>query len=249
MDNWLKKNKTLYILIGLLALIVFSFTSEYKNAQALNVQQDMEVNLLAGDVSEEDALSLEEVDVELEVIEEPEVIKKTIIETKTIQYDVEYREDPNIDKGTTKVLKEGQDGKKELHYIVTFADNEEVARELVEEKVVKEPQNKVILKGANDRIRVGSASRSFRNSMIMESTAYTHTGNPTSTGKMPKRGTAAVDPNVIPLGKEIYVEGYGIAVAEDVGQAIKGNKIDLFMETEEEALKWGRKNVKVYVLD
>lgn len=64
----------------------------------------------------------------------------------------------------------------------------------------------------------------------------------------------AVDPNVIPLNSKVYVEGlngawdYGTAIAADTGSAIKNNKIDLYMDTHKEALEWGRKTVKVYVL-
>lgn len=65
----------------------------------------------------------------------------------------------------------------------------------------------------------------------------------------------AVDPKVIPLGSKVYVEGlngagdYGYAIAADRGSAIKNNKIDLYMDTHELALKWGRKSVRVYVVE
>lgn len=65
----------------------------------------------------------------------------------------------------------------------------------------------------------------------------------------------AVDPKVIPLGSKVYVEGlngaadYGYAVAADTGSAIKNLKIDLYMDTHEASLKWGVKNVKVYVIE
>jgi 3D (Asp-Asp-Asp) domain-containing protein len=60
----------------------------------------------------------------------------------------------------------------------------------------------------------------------------------------------AVDPKVIPLGTNLYIEGYGYAVAADTGGAIKGNKIDLcFEESNSELRKFGRKNVTVYILD
>lgn len=58
----------------------------------------------------------------------------------------------------------------------------------------------------------------------------------------------AVDPKVIPLGTKVWVEGYGYAVAGDTGGAIKGNKIDVFIPTQSQALKWGRKNVKIKIL-
>lgn len=58
----------------------------------------------------------------------------------------------------------------------------------------------------------------------------------------------SVDPNVIPLGSEVYVEGYGYAIAADTGGVIKGNRIDVYKDTHELALQWGVKNVNVYIL-
>ena len=59
----------------------------------------------------------------------------------------------------------------------------------------------------------------------------------------------AVDPSVIPLGSKVWVEGYGNAIAGDTGGAIKGNKIDLFMPNRADALAFGRKQVKVKILN
>jgi len=75
----------------------------------------------------------------------------------------------------------------------------------------------------------------------------------TSTGINLKRNpdvkVIAVDPKVIPLGTKVYVEGYGYAVAGDIGSAIKGNKIDVFFSSKSEAYKWGRKNVNIKILE
>lgn len=81
----------------------------------------------------------------------------------------------------------------------------------------------------------------------MQATAYTATGNRTATGTVPKKGTIAVDPDVIPLGTELYVEGYGNGIAEDTGSAVKGNIIDLYMDSEQQARDWGRRNVNVTI--
>ncbi|WP_226037178.1 3D domain-containing protein [Aquibacillus saliphilus] len=59
----------------------------------------------------------------------------------------------------------------------------------------------------------------------------------------------AVDPSVIPLGTKVHVEGYGEAIAGDVGGAIKGNKIDIHVPTKDEAFQWGVKSVQVTILD
>jgi 3D (Asp-Asp-Asp) domain-containing protein len=59
----------------------------------------------------------------------------------------------------------------------------------------------------------------------------------------------SVDPNVIKLGTKVYVEGYGYAIAGDTGGSIKGNRIDVFIPTKDEANKWGRKTVKVTIIE
>ena len=60
--------------------------------------------------------------------------------------------------------------------------------------------------------------------------------------------TLAVDPNIIPLGTKVYIEGLGIYTAEDTGSAIKGNRIDIFMEPHEQAINFGSQNLKIYIL-
>jgi 3D (Asp-Asp-Asp) domain-containing protein len=83
--------------------------------------------------------------------------------------------------------------------------------------------------------------------ITFEATAYTWTGYRTATGVWPSRGTIATDPRVIPLGTELYIEGYGPAVAADTGGAIQGQRIDLYMDTKHECLQWGRRKVEVQI--
>lgn len=93
--------------------------------------------------------------------------------------------------------------------------------------------------------------------LTMEATAYTATcegcSGITATGinlkENPNQKVISVDPNIIPLGTKVYVEGYGKAIAGDTGGAIKGNKIDVFIPSKEDAIKYGRKTVKVTILD
>jgi 3D (Asp-Asp-Asp) domain-containing protein len=65
----------------------------------------------------------------------------------------------------------------------------------------------------------------------------------------PNQKVIAVDPKVIPLGSKVYVEGYGTAIAGDTGSAIKGNKIDLYMQNYADAIAFGRRTVTVTVLN
>ncbi len=83
--------------------------------------------------------------------------------------------------------------------------------------------------------------------ITFEATAYTWTGYRTATGIWPSRGTVAVDPRVMPTGTKLWVEGYGEAVAADTGGAIIGNRIDLYMDSKDECLQWGRRKVEVQI--
>ncbi|ARD48442.1 G5 and 3D domain-containing protein [Sporosarcina sp. P33] len=65
----------------------------------------------------------------------------------------------------------------------------------------------------------------------------------------PNMKLIAVDPRVIPLGSKVWVEGYGYAIAGDTGGAIKGNRIDLHMPTKEAAYNFGRRQVKIKVIN
>ena len=101
--------------------------------------------------------------------------------------------------------------------------------------------------GERDNCEQPSRGRVVR-TYTMEATAYTWTGSRTATGTWPSKGTVAVDPAVIPLGSELHVEGYGPAVAADTGGDIKGQRIDLYMESYEDAIQFGRRQVLVEML-
>ncbi|GAA0816133.1 3D domain-containing protein [Clostridium tertium] len=102
---------------------------------------------------------------------------------------------------------------------------------------------------------LGDVSNSNSNNLAtysMTATAYTGNGF-TATGLKPVRdpnglSTIAVDPSVIPLGSKVHIEGYGYAIASDTGGAIKGNKIDLYMNSEAECLSFGRRTVTVTII-
>lgn len=90
----------------------------------------------------------------------------------------------------------------------------------------------------------------------MTATAYTSghdgVGTRTASGTAVHVGSVAVDKGVIPLGTRMYIVAggnlvYGLAVAEDTG--VKGNKIDLFYDTYEECIQFGRRTCTVYILE
>jgi len=93
--------------------------------------------------------------------------------------------------------------------------------------------------------------------MLVTATAYTAycTGCSGTTAygidlrSNPNQKVIAVDPKLIPLGTKVWVEGYGEAIAGDIGGAIKGNKIDVFIPSYNNAMEWGVKKVKLKVLN
>ena len=124
-------------------------------------------------------------------------------------------------------------------------------------QVIKLPshiQNKAAVKKNTKKSATDPSN--VKKTIKMTATAYTANckgcSGITKTGlnlrKNPSLKVIAVDPKIIPLGSKVWVEGYGIAVAGDIGGAIKGNKIDLFMNKKATANQWGRKQVTVKVL-
>jgi len=101
-----------------------------------------------------------------------------------------------------------------------------------------------------------SSSEASGQEISMKATAYTANCNGcsgvTATGidlnANPNKKVVAVDPGVIPLGSEVWVEGYGVAIAGDTGGAINGNRIDLHVPSKGEANDFGSQEVKVKVI-
>lgn len=195
--------------------------------------------------------------------EEKIVKEEVLIPYQTI---IKYKDD--MQTGKTKKVQEGKNGKKEIEYRIVYENGEEIAREVLSENVIEEAIDEVIEKGS-EKYFVASRGKvvRYKKVLIMTSTAYDlsyqSTGKTpdhpeygiTYTGTRARPGVVAVDPKVIPLGSKLYVESldgsedYGFASAEDTGSAIKGNKIDLFMEDHKAAMRYGRRKVRVYILD
>ncbi|MFA6075903.1 MAG: 3D domain-containing protein [Negativicutes bacterium] len=125
---------------------------------------------------------------------------------------------------------------------------------VVVQKSLGEQQSGIATPLVMESLRKSAAlvSRGMR-TMEMNVSAYS-TEDPgcglyTYRGTRIKKGLCAVDPKVIPLGTRLYVPGYGIAVADDIGSAIKGAKLDLAFESRSAALNFGRKQLTVFILE
>ncbi len=176
------------------------------------------------------------------------VTEKTTAETKEIPFKTIERANPKMALGTTKVVQEGQNGVSSLFYKNVYHGSELIETKFVEEKVTVPVQNKIVEYGTTGMIH----GHAYTKQIQAKVTAYTPfdagCNGITATGTTAKKGVIAVDPSVIPLGTRVYIPGYGVAVAQDTGGAIKGNRIDVCYMTKNEAFGWGVRNVPVYIL-
>lgn len=187
-----------------------------------------------------------------------------------IGYDVVEEKSDEIAMGVKKLVTSGANGLANIKYRVITKNGVEETREEISREILREPVNKVIAVGTRQGAvpvatlasRSGSAPVSASKVIICRATAYDGSyetlgySNPkTALGRTPTVGTVAVDPKVIPLGTRMYIETvdgsyvYGECFAGDTGGAIKGNRVDLFMASRAQALKFGSRQVRVYILD
>ncbi|OAS85735.1 G5 and 3D domain-containing protein [Metabacillus litoralis] len=205
---------------------------------------------LTAKINEKSAITVTRIEKVTDVVEEP------------IAFDVVTKSDSSIDKGKQKVIDSGKEGKLKKHYEVVVENGKEISRKLLKKETVEESKDRVVALGTKVASPVSTATVSRGNDSVakefyVNSTAYTAScsgcSGTTATGvnlrANPNAKVIAVDPNVIPLGTKVYVEGYGYAVAADTGSAIKGNKIDVFIPTKSAAYRWGSKKVKIKILD
>lgn len=192
------------------------------------------------------------------------VTEKEITQKQTLSYADEIKEMPSWEKGIEKTLRKGSSGESISTIKITYEDGVEKSREVVNQKVTKVPLSHLIAVGTLDWRTVSRGETiQFKRMIYMKATSYTDDvactgkiGGHTATGTVPRRNSngsrwssVAVDPSVIPLGSKLWIEGYGFAIAEDVGGAVRGNIIDLFFTGgTEEYRHWYTHGVKVYIL-
>jgi len=154
-------------------------------------------------------------------------------------------------RGSRRVIQPRRTVLVERLYRVTVDDGVVVRQTLIGERFLRTPLDQLSHMGT----WVQTASRGLfagYEYLDMVATAYAPhccqgVGEITVTGMRAGPGVVAVDPAVIPLGSRVYVEGYGHAIAGDIGGAIKGRRIDLGFATKNAALQYGVQRVRVYL--
>ncbi len=203
-----------------------------------------------------------------------QTVRQEEVYTTALAHEVIYCNDDTIPAGTTQVLTKGVDGQLRCRATVEYVDGEEISRTMLEQTVVQQPVTEVIAIGTGTRevapdyvpevpyigdgfiITTTGEVLTYTDVMQTMGTAYSRDGKRrfTYSGTVVKVGSVAVDTSVIPMGTRMFIisnDGeyvYGIATAEDIGAGVDGARVDLYMDTTEEAIQFGYRGCLVYIL-
>ncbi len=206
------------------------------------------------------------------------VNKEYVTEKEAIPYSTVKVNNPMLDRGTVRVKQEGEEGLREKVTEVLVRERKEISRTVVSTQVINPPQDRVVEYGTGNLLSRDGRTYQYEEVLTVNATAYCP-GTPGSGCPIDGRGASrctgfyndgytfsgaravagdgsrnnphiiAVDPAVIPLQSLVYIEGFGFARAEDTGGAIKGLKIDVLFDRHADALDFGRRQVKLYLLE
>lgn len=177
----------------------------------------------------------------MEIIVQRVTTKKETVEEK-VPFETVKKDDSSLAEGQTKVITEGRDGLDKVVYEITYIDGVESARNELSRTTITAAVDKVIANGT----RINYNGKTYSRKLVVKAYAYTGGGR-TAMGTRARVGEIAVDPSVIPLGTRVYIEGVGARRAEDTGGNIKGNTIDIYMNTQSECIRWGVRYVTIYI--
>ena len=195
--------------------------------------------------------------------------------TEQAEHGTVYRSTPDLPKGQERVARKGLDGQHTAIYEQTWVSGQLVTSQYVEE-ITSTSVDEIVEQGtavtsvdADDKVVnvttnadgsgyltfASGGTMKFSKAVQVTATAYTagydgvdHT---TATGTFVHKGVAAVDKRVFPLGSDLYVMAkgmeYGLTKAEDTG--MKGQKIDLYLESYQQCIQFGRRSATVYLLE
>lgn len=164
------------------------------------------------------------------------------------------RDNPEAEYGTDEIIQEGSDGQRTQTIKITFYEGEEFAREVTKTETI-DPIDKIVSRGTKVVWRTfdtPAGEIKYWRKMRVYATHYdSHCpgcNDWTAIGMRAGFGVIAVDPKVIKMRSQVYIPGYGKAIAGDTGGAIKGNIIDLGFEDARTA-GWSARYVDIYLLD
>jgi resuscitation-promoting factor RpfB len=189
------------------------------------------------------------------------VAEARIIEQQTIPFETVWQADKDIEIDQQRLDQDGAEGLTQRRIEVVYHDGKESARRLDSEWVQNEPKTKILTYGTQivpHELQTENGPLTYWRKVRMLATSYSPATS--GSGKLPshprygitfsgipvKKGIVAVDPKVVALRSDLYVPGYGSAMAADTGGSVKGRHIDLGY-SDDDLVRWYRW-VDVYLL-
>lgn len=185
------------------------------------------------------------------------IIEKIVTEEVEIPFETITKDVSNNSENTkNKVVRQGENGIKQVTYKIKYKNNEEIERTVLSETVIKEPVDKIVQVQNNVTSRSSLTSRSSSSGVTLyKVTAYCpclkccgKTNGITASGTKATEGRTIATDGKFSFGTKLSINGTTYIV-EDRGGAIKGNKIDMYFDTHAEALAWGVKYLPVQVVE
>lgn len=168
------------------------------------------------------------------------VAEDVLVQQVDMPFGYETQPDDGMDLDTQRVVRAGQPGRKTQHVRIIYENGEEIGREVIEEHVEVAPVNELIAYGTNivwRTVDTPEGPKRYWRKMRMYATSYSasRAGTPvtapwygiTRLGLKMRKGIVAVDPNVIPLGTNLFVPDYGVGLAGDTGGGVRNYHLDL----------------------
>ena len=192
------------------------------------------------------------------------ITEKIVTEQVEIPYETITKNTAGTDTNTTnKVLQQGKNGLKEVTYKIKYQNEVEIEKIQLSEKIIKEPVNKIVQVNKVVTSRSGTTSRATPSTtvsanasgQIYKITAYCScakccgkTNGITAIGTKATAGRTVAASSQFAFGTKLNINGHTYTV-EDRGGAIKGNKIDIYVNSHAEALAWGVRYLPVSVVN
>ncbi|MBR3163117.1 MAG: G5 domain-containing protein [Clostridia bacterium] len=195
------------------------------------------------------------------------ITEKIVVEQVAIPFETITKDASDGSTDTkNKVIKQGEDGLKEVTYKVKYQNNTEIEKTVLSEKIIKEPVDKIVQVQKKATSRGTTTSRATTTEETTDATSgksigvYKITGycscskccgkatGRTASGTVATAGRTVAASAALPYGTKVNINGHTYTV-EDRGGAIKGNKIDIYFSSHAQALAWGVKYLPVEIVE
>ena len=228
--------------------------------QVITISKSTDKITTAVELAEEDA----EVSMEQVLSNYTSIVEKIVVEEIVIPYETVTKDVSNSSKKTTNsVIQNGKDGLKKITYKVKYQNDVEIEKTKIKEEVVKEPVDKIVQIQAQVTSRSSAPrTQTTKTTGKTKATAGTYkvtaycacaqccgkTNGITASGTRATAGRTVAAPANFAFGTKLYIGG-NTYVVEDRGGAIQGNKIDIYMNSHADALRWGVRYLTVNIVE